>query len=74
MKKIASDRVGWYILKLLGIETDYIREATIKIKVDEIVTAEVLFLATDETGKILLTEDGEDIETVLKQYELKEIK
>ena len=71
---IATDKVGWEILELLGINTKNAREATIKIKPYDIMTVEVLYLATDNRSKFVLTKDGMDIKTVLKKFELKEIK
>jgi len=69
----AIDKHGWKILELLGIDTKNAVEATIKIKVHNLMTVEVISLIKVD-GNFVLNEDETDLKKVLKKYVFKEIK
>jgi len=69
----AIDKHGWKILELLGIDTKLAVEATIHIKVHDLLTVDVTHLVKVD-GNFVLNEDETEIEKVLKRYEFKEIK
>ena len=71
--EIAIDKHGWKILELLGIDAKNAVEATIKIKVHDLMTVEVTHLVKVD-GNFVLNEEETDLERELKKYEFKEIK
>lgn len=73
MTETAIDKHGWKILELLGIDTTNAVGAVIKIKVNDLLTVEVTHLVKIN-GEFILNKEETDIESVLKRYELKEIK
>jgi len=72
MASTATDQVGHKILQLLGIKDEYIMEATIHIKANDIITAEVTHLVCVD-DKFVLDEEETELETLLKKYKLVEI-
>jgi len=73
MKTKATSKIGWEILKLLGIDIHNVFEADIHLNVKEPMTIDVKsFVRIDE--EFVLNKAKTEIETELKKYRLEEIK
>jgi len=62
---------GLKVLKYLGIDVDYLKEAHIHIKANDIITVDVTTFVVED-NRYLTDENSGELKTLLKNYQLVE--